>query len=115
MKKAIVLLTTAVVLFAGVSLYAADAPKGEKTQPMCCMFMEHFDGFTKEQKEKATALHAECNKAKCSPEAQAKFFKSVKALLTPEQIATCKANCEKKGIVGCPICGNTKGKEQPKT
>ena len=81
---------------------------------MCCMFMEHCDLLTKEQKEKATALHAACMKEKCSPEAQAKFFKKVKAMLTPEQIATCKANCEKNGIVGCPICGGAKPKTEPK-
>jgi hypothetical protein len=106
--------TAAVVLFTGASLYATDAapaaPKTEKTQPMCCMFMGQSDLLTKEQKEKATALHAECAKEKCSPEAQAKFFKDVKAMLTPEQIATCKANCEKRGIVGCPICSDAKHK-----
>ncbi len=119
MKKAIVMFTTAVVLFAGASLRAEDAakaaPKDEKKQTMCCMVMEHFDLFTKEQKEKATALHAECTKGKCSPEAQAEFFKAVKALLTPEQVAACKVNCEKNGIVGCPICSSAKAKDQPKT
>lgn len=117
--RAIALFTSAVVLFAGASLYADDAPKAapkdEPKQPMCCMFMDKFDLFTKEQKEKATALHDVCTKEKCSDEAQAKFFKSVKALLTPEQIAACKASCEKKGIVGCPICGGAKAKDEPKT
>ena len=119
MKKAIALFTTAVVLFTGASLYAEDAakatPKNEKVQPMtCCVFMELCDLFTKDQKAKATALHAECHKAKYSSEAQAKFFKAVKALLTPKQISACKASCEKDGFVGCPICGGAKPKDQPK-
>ena len=119
MKRAIAMFTTAVVMLAGASLYAADAPpaapKTEKMEPMCCMFMEKSDLLTKEQKEKAKVLHAECTKAGSTPEAQAKFFKSVKAMLSPEQIATCKASCEKNGIVGCPICGGAKPKTAPKT
>jgi len=108
MKKVIVLFTTAVVLFAGARLYADDAPKADK-KPMCCMFMENNDLLTPEQKTKVKALHAECMKDHCSADSQAKFFKATKALLTPAQIATCKANCEKKGIKGCPICDEHAG------
>ena len=110
MKRIIALFSTAVVLFTGASLFAADAPKADK-KPMCCMFMENNDLLTPEQKTKAAALHAECMKDHCSADAQAKFFKEVKAMLTPEQIAACKAECEKAGRKGCPICSGAKHKD----
>ncbi|GEM_PF-2606636 len=80
--------------------------------PMCCFFMAKFELFTKEQKEKAAALHADCAKAGCSEEAQVKFFAACKTLCTAEQIAACKENCEKAGIKGCPLCGGAEEKKE---
>jgi hypothetical protein len=79
--------------------------------PMCCYFMAKFELFTAEQKAKAEKLHQECEKAGCSEEDCNKFWAECRALLTAEQIAQCKTNCEKAGIKGCPICS---GSEQQK-
>jgi hypothetical protein len=103
----------AIALFAGVYLFAGDpSMPGEHKTPMCCVFMEKFDLFTPAQKEKAMELHKVCDKAGCTEAAQKEFFKSVKALLTPEQIKQCYANCEKADRKGCPICGYGMPKEK---
>src|SRR6516164_4206146 len=106
MKNAIVLLSVAATLLLGAYLYAGDpSVPGEHKTPMCCVFMKEFDLFTPAQKEQAVKLHKACDKAGCTEAAQKEFFQSVKALLTPEQIKQCYANCEKADRKGCPICG----------
>lgn len=112
MKKVIALIAAAVVLSVGVRLYAEemekDAPKKAEKKPMCCLFLEKATLLTKEQKAQAVTLHEECAKEECAEKAQAKFFQAVKALLTADQIAACKKDCEKNHRTGCPICSDAK-------
>lgn len=112
MKNLMALCVVAVVAVGSV-VRAEDAKDAKpKKEPMCCQFMHHSEMLTKEQKDKATALHADCAKAHCSKKAQETFFSGVKATLTAEQIAACKADCEKNKRTGCPICSEPKAKKK---
>ena len=48
-----------------------------------------------EQKTKMDALVAKCNKAGCTKESMEVFMKSAEGVLSKEQVATLKAECEK--------------------
>ncbi len=69
--------------------------------------------LTDEQKAKADAIHAKCVQGGCSAESCAKMMTELEGVLTPEQMAQCKAACEgmkaqggcaamKKDMSGCP-------------
>jgi Spy/CpxP family protein refolding chaperone len=48
-----------------------------------------------EQKTKLDAFQAQCDKAGCTKESMAKFMKSAKGILSNEQFATLKTECDK--------------------
>ena len=50
-----------------------------------------------EQKTKLDALQTQCNKEGCTKKSMAKFMKSAEGVLSKEQFATLKAECDKHG------------------
>ncbi len=51
--------------------------------------------LTPEQKTKLDALQAQCDKEGCTKESMDKFMKSAKGVLSKEQFAILKAECDK--------------------
>jgi hypothetical protein len=51
--------------------------------------------LTPEQKTKLTALQTECNKAGCTEASRAKYLKSARKVLSADQYAQLKTECDK--------------------
>jgi Spy/CpxP family protein refolding chaperone len=89
----------AAAAFAVTSLYAGD-------QSSCCaqsmggkmdkgtMSYSHLN-LTAEQKTKMDNLQSQCHKGGCTKESMDNFMKSAEGILTKEQFATLKSECEK--------------------
>ena len=86
-------LFTAGTLFAGEQ---ADSVKkvGNEEKAVCQASMAPLN-LTTEQKTKMEAVMAEHHKAGCSKESEAKFMKEAEGILTAEQFAKFKAECNK--------------------
>lgn len=103
MKKILGWLVAAFVLVGGVSVFADEGCSGcakgsaqAKPNDMLAKL-----NLTTEQKAKLAALKEECAKSACPVEGKAKLTAGLEKILTPEQLAKCKAECEKAGG-GCP-------------
>src|SRR6476661_3546429 len=93
---------TAVALMAALAFAVTPAFAGDKDHA-CCTKGEKMDSasfaslnLTAEQKTKMDALVAKCDKAGCTKESMTEFMKSAEGVLTKEQFAAFKAECEKK-------------------
>ncbi len=84
--------------FAVTSLQAGDkngcCAQGANSRKAC------INGYAKlnlspDQKTKLDALQAECQKEGCTKESMEKFMKSAEGVLSKEQFATLKAQCDK--------------------
>jgi hypothetical protein len=94
---------TATVLVGAAMLMASSAFAGDKA--CCAKGASHtgkttcasFDnlGLSAEQKSKMEAWQADCMKAGCTPESQAKFLEQAKGILTADQFAKVKEFCDK--------------------
>jgi Spy/CpxP family protein refolding chaperone len=72
--------------------------------------------LTADQKAKLTALQDECMKGKCTETAHEKFTKGVKEILTPEQYAQWKSDCDKAAKGGtCPYMKSAAAKSGDKS
>ncbi len=99
--------TTGAVLAAVAILCASPVFAGEKSEHACCAKGASHDkmacadfaslGVTKDQKSKLEAWQAECMKAGCTKESRAKFLKQAKGILSAEQFAKVKAQCQGEG------------------
>lgn len=100
------LLAASVTAHAGAGCCAAGKAKSEaKTTATtkldgCYAMLSRLD-LTPDQKAKVDALHAECQKEKCTDTSQAKFVKGLEQILTPAQVAQCKELCAKEGKGAC--------------
>ena len=90
----------AAAAFAATSLHAGDkkgccaqgaSNHGKKE---CSQTFANLN-LTPEQKTKLDALQVQCDKEGCTKESMAKFMKSAEGVLSQEQLATLKAECEK--------------------
>lgn len=108
MKRMIGLILAAVMLTGASVVYAGGAccPAGKDAKAVkkdgCGDAFSKLN-LTEDQKKKLAALKSECDKAGCSEESRAKFMSGVKGILTEEQLAQCKAECEKSSKGGCPM------------
>lgn len=113
MKRILSLMVAAVVLMGGSMAFAGGAccaskgdakdAKAEKSAGCSSDTLSKLN-LTDEQKKKVDALKAECVKdGECSEANHAKFMKGLKEILTADQIAQCKAACEKDDKSGCPM------------
>src|SRR4051794_27773497 len=92
--------------FAVAALFAAGSTfGGEKGDHACCA--KHASnshkmcadfaslGVTAEQKSQLEAWQADCTKAGCTKDARAEFLKKSQGILSADQFAKLKAECEK--------------------
>jgi hypothetical protein len=100
--------TAALALLAAASLLClSPAFAGNKAGDACCAKnASHTDGvacidyaslnLTVDQKSKIQAWQAECTKAGCTKESRTTFLKQAKGILSAEQYAKLKEQCEAK-------------------
>lgn len=94
--------------FAGAGCCPASKAKSQAAAPTnaklegCAAALSKLN-LSAEQKAKADALLAQCQKEKCSDTAQANFAKGLKEILTPEQYAQCQELCAKEGKGTCAM------------
>ena len=98
MRKFIGLAVIAAAVFAVSPAFAGDKDKDHA----CCATGAKMDSasfaklnLTAEQKTKMDALVEKCNKAGCTKESMEAFMKSAETVLSKEQMASFKAECEK--------------------
>lgn len=112
MKRIVCWLVAGAVLANAPALYAGAAccaaKKEAKTEVKDTKTSDCGDilsklNLTEEQKKKVETLKAECDKGGCNEETQAKFLKGLKEILTADQIAQCKTECEKANKTACPL------------
>jgi hypothetical protein len=101
MTKITGLAVLAAAALAVTSAYAGDKDKG------CCTTQAKNDAkmdcsqtyaklnLSAEQKTKMDAITAKCNKDGCTKESMEAFLKSANGILSKEQMATLKAECNK--------------------
>ncbi len=63
-------------------------------KPMCSQTYAKLN-LSAEQKVKMDVIQTECQKAGCTKESMDKFMKSAEGILSKEQLATLKAECDK--------------------
>jgi len=80
------------------SVYAGDkaccAAHGKNAKMECSKTFAQLN-LTSDQKVKLDAAQADCQKAGCTKESTANFMKSAEGILSKEQFATLKAECNK--------------------
>lgn len=95
---------TGTALMAAALLSAGTIFAGNKSDHACCaknvsnkMACADFGslGVTAEQKSKLEAWQADCQKAGCTKEARAKFLQQAKGILSADQYAKLKTECDK--------------------
>ena len=89
-----------VTTLAVTSLQAGDKKSGCCAHDASAHGKECANSYAKlnlsaEQKAKLDRLQASCDKAGCTKESMAKFMKSAKGILSEEQFAMLKAECDK--------------------
>ena len=69
--------------------------KNASNETMCADFASL--NVTADQKTKLEAWQADCMKAGCTKESRVKFLKQARGILSKDQYAALKAECEKSG------------------
>ncbi len=89
----------AAAMFAVTSAYAGNngccTTQAKNEAKMNCTQTYAKLNLTNEQKVKLDALQVKCNKEGCTKESMEKFMKSAEGILSKEQFATLKAECDK--------------------
>ena len=92
-------LVAAALLTAGTAFAndkaACCAKSAANEKAMCADFASL--NVTADQKSKLEAWQADCMKAGCTKESRAKFLKQARGILSKDQYAALKAECEKSG------------------
>ena len=70
--------------------------KNASNQKVACADFASLN-VTADQKSKLTAWQSECMKAGCTKESRAKFLRQAKGILSADQYARLKEQCEKSG------------------
>jgi hypothetical protein len=94
---------TGTALVAAALLAAGSAFAGDKGGACCAKTASNKTacadfaslGVSADQKSKLEAWQADCMKAGCTKESKAKFLKQAKGILTADQYAKVKAECDK--------------------
>jgi Spy/CpxP family protein refolding chaperone len=90
--------------FAAGTMFAGEhgdcAKKAGNEGKMACTASFASLNLTPDQKTKMETAMAEHHKAGCNQATEAKFMKDVEGILTPEQFAKFKAECNKKEKAG---------------
>lgn len=73
---------------------------GPAAKQGCGAFLAKLN-LTEDQQAKVAALKEQCDKGGCTAENHAKFMEELKGILTAEQLAECRAICEK--AQACPV------------
>jgi Spy/CpxP family protein refolding chaperone len=98
MTKLIALMAAGV--FAAGTMFAGEhgdcAKKAGNEEKMACTASFASLNLTADQKTKMETAMAEHHKAGCTEATEAKFMKDVHGILTPEQFAKFKAECNKQ-------------------
>ena len=103
MKTAALALLSAASLFAVSPVFAGSkagdhgccAKSASHTEGVACIDYASLN-LTANQKSKIEAWQADCTKAGCTKESRRTFLKQAKGILSAEQYATLKAQCEAK-------------------
>ncbi|MEY2483734.1 MAG: hypothetical protein QOK24_2262 [Verrucomicrobiota bacterium] len=101
MTKITGLAVLAAAALAVTSAYAGDKDKGccmtqaNNTTKMDCSQTYAKLNLSAEQKTKMDAITAKCNKDGCTKESMNAFLKSAEGVLSKEQMATLKTECNK--------------------
>ncbi|MEY2521043.1 MAG: hypothetical protein QOF24_2802 [Verrucomicrobiota bacterium] len=101
MTKITGLAVLAAATLAATSAYAGDKDKGccmtqaNNTAKMDCSQTYAKLNLSADQKTKMDAITAKCNKDGCTKESMAAFLKSAEGVLSKEQMATLKIECNK--------------------
>ena len=94
----------AAVAFAAGTMFAGEhgdcAKKAGNESKMACTASFASLNLTADQKTKMETAMAEHHKIGCTDASEAKFMKDVQGILTPDQFAKFKAECNKKEKVG---------------
>jgi hypothetical protein len=96
--------TTVSAVVAGAILIAspvfaggkACCAKGASNEKVACADFASLN-LTADQKSKINAWQSQCMKAGCTKESRAKFLKQAKGILSADQYAKLKEQCEKSG------------------
>lgn len=88
----------AVALFAAASVYAGDkaccVKQAKNESKMECASFANLN-LDASQKTKLEGFQAKCQKTGCTKESMAEFMKSAEGVLSKEQFATLKSECNK--------------------
>ena len=79
----------------GKGCCAKSASTASNDKAMCLDFASL--NVTADQKSKLEAWATECNKAGCTKESRTNFMKQAKGILSADQYAKLKAQCDKSG------------------
>jgi hypothetical protein len=98
MIKITTTVVVAAAMLAASSVFAGDkaccAKGAADPHSMACVNLASLN-LTSDQKTKIEAWQAECMKAGCTKESRQTFLKRAKGILSPEQFAQLKAQCQK--------------------
>jgi len=117
MKKIFVLAVMAAVALGGASVYADGGCCASKSKSSanggCCSDMLSKLNLTPEQKAKIDTLRADTRRATSTSESHQMFSAGLEKILTPDQLAQLKTQCEKPmKSGGCPFMNSTKTNKQ---
>jgi len=118
MRKFLALAVAAVVALGAASVYAdggccAGMSKSSAQSGCCNSDMLSKLNLTPEQKAKVETLKADTRRATSTSEAHQMFSAGLEKILTPDQLAQLKTQCEKPmKSGGCPFMNSTKTNKQ---
>ncbi|MEI6085582.1 MAG: hypothetical protein WCS70_14955 [Verrucomicrobiota bacterium] len=112
MKKVIGLALAAIIAVSVNAVFAGDGccagGKAKAASDSKCDAMYSKLNLTPDQKTKMAALQEQSKRATSTSEARSIMTAGLEKILTPEQLAQCKATCEKDAPAGkCPFMGKT--------
>ena len=117
MKKVFVLAVMAAVALGAASVYADGGCCASKSKSSangsCCSDKLSKLNLTPEQKAKIDTLRADTRRATSKSESNQMFSAGLEKILTPDQLAQLKTQCEKPmKSGGCPFMNSTKTDKQ---
>jgi len=117
MRKFIAVAVVAVVALSAAAVYAGDGCCAGKSKSSakggCCSDMLSKLNLTPEQKAKIDTLRADTRRATSTSESHQMFSAGLEKILTPDQLAQLKTQCEKPmKSGGCPFMNSTKTNKQ---
>jgi Spy/CpxP family protein refolding chaperone len=121
MKKLVVLMVAVIVTIGAAAVYAGDGccagmSKSSAKGASCSGDMFSKMNLTPDQKTKIETLKQDCRKATSTSELHETFTKGLEKILTPEQLAQWKSQCDKAASGGgCPFMKSMGAKTDKQT